>query len=365
MAIEIENETILYSKDSKNKIRSWRIYSFGDELCMESGLLKGEKVESKELIDDGLAGRTIDEQILSRVNSRINKQLDKGYVRSLEDAKNNIRTNQLGFKRPAKCSSYDKRLGKIPFDRTWVQQKLDGHHMSVVKHQGANIAFSSNGKIIDTIPHIVDGIELLEGQLIEGEVYCHGVPLQTISSWIKREQKDSEKLHYYVYDLASEENYGDRLRALESMELGEHASVLRTIFMIGKFDVEAVLKIEIEAGYEGLVLRLDNFGHKDGKRSNGMIKVKPRYFKNFIIDDEFLVVNILESKDGWARLVCETETGGQFKVVCHGTHEYKTHVYKNRMDYIGKHIRAEYAGLTKSKLPFHPVALCWRDKFEE
>ena len=96
-----------------------------------------------------------------------------------------------------------------------------------------------------------------------------------------------------------------------------------------------------------------------------MIKVKPRHFKNFLVDDEFLVVDILPSKDNWARLVCETEEGKRFKVSCHGTIEYKTFVLERKDLYIGKHIRAEFESYTKAKVPFHGVALYWRDKFEE
>ena len=110
---------------------------------------------------------------------------------------------------------------------------------------------------------------------------------------------------------------------------------------------------------------MDNFKHEAGKRSKGLIKVKPMHFGEFVVDDEFLVVDIIPSKDGWAILVCETEEGKQFKVSCHGTFEYKKEVYENRDDYFGKHIRIEFAGLTKSKIPFHPVAICWREKHEE
>ena len=360
-----ENLTRLFSKDSKGKIRTWCIWSEGDCLNMESGLIDGEKVLTEEEIDDGLAGRTIEEQILSRINSRINKKLDGGYVRTFEDAANNKKTNALGLLKPAKCSRYDSRKDKIPFDNTWVQNKLDGHHMNVTCKDGEIIAYSSNGKIIDSVPEIIQGIVLKEGETIEGELYHHGTPLQTISSWVKRKQEDSKKLHYYVYDYASEESYRIRFSRLRRLQLGTRASVLQTSLCIGKFDIKPLMLAALEKGYEGLVLRLDDFAHQDGKRSNGMIKVKTMHFEDMIIDDEFLVVNILESKDGWARLVCETELGKQFKVSCHGTHEDKTEVFVNKSNYIGKHVRIQYSGLTKDKVPFHPVALEWREKFEE
>ena len=113
-------------------------------------------------------------------------------------------------------------------------------------------------------------------------------------------------------------------------------------------------------------MRLDNFFHLDGRKSNGMIKVKPMHFDGlFMIDDEFLVVNILSSVDGLAILQCETETGGKFSVNCHGTHEYRRHILINKNDFIGKHVRVEFSGWTKAKKPFHPVSKCWREKYDE
>lgn len=355
----------LFSKDSNEKIRVWRIWSDDNFIIMESGTLYGEKVLHEEEIEDGKAGRTLEEQIELRINSRVNKKIDSGHVYSIDDAKNNIRTNALGFPRPAKCSRYDQQKEKIPYDQTYIQPKLDGHHCNIVKSNGKNIAYSSNGKIIDSVDDLVDGIKLIEGEIIEGELYHHGTPLQTISSWVKRKQPDSDKLRFYAYDYASKECYSKRLQRLKQIDMGSRAEVLRTDLVFGKFEIEPVLDGAIRDGYEGLVLRLINFPHESGKRSKGLIKVKTMHFGHFKIDDEFLVVDILESKDGWARLVCETETGVQFKVSAPGSHEEKTEVWLNRNNYFGKHVRVEYANLTKDKKPFHPVAISWREKHEE
>lgn len=360
-----ENFCELFAKDSKEKIRVWRIWHEGNIIFTESGLLDGEKIIFEEEIEEGLASRTLEEQILLRINSRKNKKIDSGYVENLEDAKNNVRTNSLGFLKPAKCSRYDQQKNKIPFDKTFVQPKLDGHHCNIVCKDGVNIAYSSNGKIIDSVPALVADIRLKEGELIEGELYHHGTPLQTISSWVKRKQKESEQLRFYAYDYASEECYSERLKRLQEINFGFYAEVLKTDLVMGKFNVDKVLEHSIQEGYEGLVLRLINYPHEAGKRSKGIIKVKPMHFGNFKIDDEFLVIDIEKSKDGWAILVCETEEGKHFKVSAHGSFEEKRKVYEERESYFGKHIRIEYAGLTKDKKPFHPVAVCWREKFEE
>jgi hypothetical protein len=132
------------------------------------------------------------------------------------------------------------------------------------------------------------------------------------------------------------------------------------------FDVSEITRQYLNRKFEGAVLRLEGYPFESGKRSSGAIKCKPRHFgKGFVLDDEFLVVNIISSRDGWAILVCETEFGAEFKVSCHGDMKYKTYVYQNRDAFIGKHIRCEYAELTKDKKPSECVAIEWREKVDE
>lgn len=361
------NKTTLYSKSAHGKLRFWEIWSEGDIIYMEYGNIDGESIINEEHIPCGLANRTLEEQINLRINSRINKKKDEGYVESKEDALNNIKTNSLGFKKPAKCHSWNKYGHKFPFSTTYIQHKLDGHHCNIICIDGKNIAYSSNGKIIDTIPEILQSIEIPEGMVIEGELYSHGTPLQTISSWVRRRQDNTKKLHYFIYDIDLQECYSRRFELLNQLKINnEFCSIMPSKIITGNFDVNKYMKAALEERYEGLVLRSIGFPHMDGKRSKGMLKVKSIHFKGeFAMDDEFLVVNILSSVDGFARLQCETIDGNKFMVLCHGTHEYKKHVLENKKEFLFRHVRIEYSGWTKDKKPFHPVALEWREKFEE
>ena len=360
------NKTILYAKDNSGQIREWSIRSEGKYIYMESGIVGCVSVGSEELVQFGLGGRTLEEQIEMRMNSRINKKLDSGYVYSYEDAKNNVRTNSLGFLKAMKCSRFDEQEKNIKYDMAWVQPKLDGHHCSIINDNGTKIAYSNNGKIIDSIDHILDGFDLPVGCAVEGELYNHGTPLQTISSWVRKKQENSLKLKYFCYDTVSDECYSERYKTLESMEFGASAELLETACIIGRFNVKPILAAYIARGFEGAVIRLAGHPYEAGKRSKGMIKVKPMHFDGaFMIDDEFLVVDIIPSKDGWAILICETEKGVQFRVSCFGTMEYKKEVYLTKNDFIGRHVSVEYSAWTNDKKPFHPVARRWREKFDE
>ena len=361
-----ENNVKLYSKDAKGKIRIWEIWSFENKINIEHGLLNGVRTKEEETVSLGLASRTLEEQIISRISSRVNKKKDAGYVDSLDDAINNKKTNALGFLKPAKCSRYDKVKDEIPYDTTYIQTKLDGHHCNITNDHGTNVAYSSGGKIIDTIPEILNNIKIPVGRTVEGELYHHGTILQTISSWVKKRQENTKKLSFHMYDIDSGDCYSERLKELEGIKHGEKSLLHHTDVVLGNFNISEAMKISLSDGYEGLVLRLLGFPHEDGKRSKGLVKVKPMHFGEFKIDDEFLVVDIKSSPIGAVlQCVCNNENGTLFGVTAPGTMKEKMYVLENKKLFIGKHVRVEYGGFTKNKIPFHPVATMWREKFDE
>lgn len=360
------NQQTLYSKDANNSIRVYKIEHDGDNIYIHTGVLGGEEITTREPVPFGLGGRTQKQQIEMRIKSRINKKLDAGYVYDLEAAKNDDKTNTLGYPKAMKCEPYVVGAGQIPFTKTALQPKLNGHHCSIVNDGGKLIAYSNGGKLITTINHILDGLQIPISAQIEGELYHHGTILQTISSWVRKFQPNTLKLKFYAYDLNTPECYTRRFKKLQSFEYGQNALLLDTVWINGEFNVEEVVRNHLNQKYEGTIARLTGFHFESGKRSKGVFKLKPRHFgKSFVLDDEFLVVDIVSSKDGWAILVCENEFGAQFRVSSHGDMKYKTYVYQNKNAFIGRHIRCEYAELTKDKKPSECVAIEWREKADE
>ena len=107
-------------------------------------------------------------------------------------------------------------------------------------------------------------------------------------------------------------------------------------------------------GYEGLILRQGEFGYEAGKRSASLIKVKQW------LDEEFRVIEIYPSKDGWAVLLCITDKGRIFRVSAPGTMQEKTKVLLETYKYIGEWVNVEFYDWTNDGIPFHPVARYWR-----
>lgn len=314
--------------------------------------------EKREHVPYGKAGRTLQEQIELQMNSRISRQRDRGYTDTIEQARKGAK-NQLGLEKPMLAQRFDRV--KVSLDNVLLQRKLDGNRCCITKQNGKIIPYSRNGKIIPAdLSHITNGLNLEEGQTIDGELYCHGERLQTIVSWIKRDQEKTKNLLFHAYDLMDNRSYAVRMYDLISI-IGDHksANFIPTVRASGMDEVLSFHKNSISSGYEGTIIRLPEYGYEAGKRSRSLLKLKSFF------DDEFEVVDIHESKDGWAILECTTEDGVTFRVSSPGTMEEKVEILDDAEYYIGRFVNVEYAQLTKDGVPFHPVATAFRDVLGE
>ena len=352
------DKTSLYMQDASGGIRVWTIWAEDFEIYISHGTLGGEEQIQTEYIEWGLASRSREEQVQSRINSRINKKKDKGYSESIEKARSGRPSNLMGFPKPMLAAKYEN-VKYVDFSKTFVQYKYDGHRCLIANDNGQLIAYSRNGKPIESIEHILAHMVIPEGAVIDGELYIHGSRLQKIGSLVKRKQKESRMLKYHCYDMVSELSFAQRYDLLKTYHLGGNALLAPTWSAARDFDVENDLIIAKESGYEGLMLRVDGTGYEDGRRSKSLLKVKS------VQDDEYTVVQITSSKDNWAILHCELPDGGRFSVTAPGAVFEKEYVLKNARAFIGKQVTVEYAMLTEDGKPFHPVATQWRNKNDE
>jgi ATP-dependent DNA ligase len=342
-------------KHTPHGIRYWSVEADYDGACIEieHGLYEGALQWKTEDVMENNSGRSLDEQIDHRMAARVAGKKDIGYRESIQEAKQVNGDNMLGFKHPMLAHRHD-RMKDIDYDNAYLQMKYNGHRCLVTMTNSGLIAYSRKGRRITTIDHILNGIKLPIGCTIDGELYCHSTPLQRISSWAKRKQPDTLKLEYMVYDTISNKGYRDRYNELIKMELGRSARVAPTDKSVSKRTLSHQLESAISFGFEGLIIRQLNMPYAVGKRSKSLIKVKQ------FIDDEFLVVGIKPSSDGWAILTCDAKNGETFDVSAPGTMQEKLRVIRNREQYLGRMVSVSYAELTISGKPFHPTANNWK-----
>lgn len=348
----------LFRKNANGVIGTWRIWRELNMVRLAYALVEGgQEVFHNEEVQVNQSGRTLDEQIELRIRSRISRMLDKGYKRTREEALAG-QTNQLGLTRPMLAQKL-AQVKRVKFDGAVLQKKLDGHRCLITKQDGDILAYSRQGKLIETIPQVTEFLKrrIPEGTTIDGELYLHGYPLQTLASWIKRKQKDSERLWFVCYDIVSDDPYIDRHQELSEIVTLDHSHA-KVLGIRPYYDDDSMWSFFHEVrmqGFEGLMLRTMYRGYESGKRSDSLIKVKQ------FDDAEFLVIDIKASVDGWAICVCKTAEGNTFGVSAPGAISEKRYVLENMNKFIGRYLTVEYSQITADGIPFHPTATRWRE----
>lgn len=345
--------TTLYRKNAFG-IGIWSIWSVDNTIWIgHSSTIGGSPVVHTEVVQSGKQGRTLDEQVQSRIRSRISRQRDKGYVDTVEEAEKGA-FNQLGQIPPMLAQVYN---GKPPSVKAVMQRKLNGLRCMITRQDGELIAYSRRGKEITHINEIKGevGQFLSEGVTVDGELYVHGVSLQTINSWVKRRQKDTSRIVYAMYDIVSDDNYTDRHAELVDMvgQGKKRCVVLPYKPYIGEMTRADEFAKAREKGFEGLMIRLDNGGYEPNKRSANLLKDKAK------LDGEVLVKDIVLSEKGNPVCVVEYE-GKEFRLTPPGGVADRTAAYNLKHNYIGRLLTIEYREKTDDGLPFHAVATEWR-----
>lgn len=356
-------KTTLYRSDNKGALRFWSIEAAEFELIFEFGQVGGEIQEQTEFVDEGLGGRTREEQLMLRYKSRLNKKRDKGYTEDREKAASGVVVNSLGFKRQSKAKLL--KDGDTPScfwgEDTWAQRKYNGHRCTFHKSDGDVFAFSSGGKLITSVDHICDEIEINEGQYLDGELYIHGLSLQKIGSKVRKKNKTDTDIKFVMFDQMTDDRFIDRYNGLPEQH-SKHIIISDTINVTSWEQVKKLFFQFRAEKYEGLILRHGTTGYGYNQDRKGMYKIKKLQGEGYY-DDEFKVVDIVSSTEGWAILVCES-VGGLFKVSAHGTTQQKTKILHEKEKHIGRMVKVEYPELTDSGKPSQPIAIDWRESHE-
>lgn len=306
------------------------------------------------------------EQAQLEVDSRTNKQLDKGYVYSKEEAEKAKAANSLGLEMPMLATPIEKvKPEKIEWANAYAQKKLDGHR-AMFKD---GTLYSRQGKVID-LPHVVEAIHEagLQHMHLDGELYLHGKSLQEISSLVKRRQEGTEELIYHIYDVVDEKPWALRTAWLAEALL-EVDRPIPGIQVLGCRKVptfeglQAYHEENLSAGYEGTMLRCGGAGYEDGKRSRSLLKLKE------FQDVEFTIIGVERgtpsvTSQGTFEVpvwVLDAGNGKTFTATAQGNMREKHDLWLTREDHIGKPLTVKYHYLSKDGIPQLPVSLRFRE----
>jgi len=359
----------LYHKSKSGSIRQWTVWTEGNVIKTEHGTVGGQMQIATRNAEAKNVGRanstTSNEQADAEAQSMWTYQRDRKYRESIKAAQE----DELALPMLARSKVFKREeKNRYPVD---VQPKFDGVRCLAFKENGEVKLTSRNGKPW-TVPHIAKILApyLHDGDVLDGELYVHGIGFQTITSWVKKLQPDTAKVCYYVYD-CPEFKGGDfrwQIRQDNKDEIlhGVNSPYIINVHSYHAWNADEVFKYAAEfvsQGFEGGIVRLTDGMYRYGYRSNDLLKVKD--FK----DEEFEVVGHttgeLGTKEANAVIwECRTKDGKKFKVRPRGSITDRETMAIRAIRRIGHLYKVKFFEYTDDGLPRFPVGLGFRDTMD-
>jgi len=333
----------LYQKTKTGAINQWRVWTEGNMLYTEYGQMGGklQKTVGTPCIATNV-GRSNErnpvQQAEFEAEAMVKDQLRLKYSTTIEEA------NETRIQ-PMLASDGKKAKLVFPVD---VQRKYDGLRCLRVSKDGNQILMSRGNKIYD-VKHIKEELAKMfpADVMTDGELYIHGVSLQTINSWVKRSQPDTLKIEYHIYDMPENSSWKERREYLKSIKSSEHVKIVETFTANSMEDIVRLHDQFIAEGYEGAILRLHGGLYEFGKRSKTLLK-----WKNFE-DKEFKICGVEMGTGKMADcpiFVCKNDISDKyFNVVPLGSMEERMQMISRPN--IGKMLTVKFIGRTDEGIP--------------
>jgi len=257
----------------------------------------------------------------------------------------------------------EKRLLKWNVD-VLIQPKLDGERCRALIYNKNVTLISSEGNIINSVPHInkallETGMDKIE---LDGELYIHGLPFEEIHSRVSRKTNlhpRYDEVQYHIFDSVSNEAQITRLIELTKYEMNPDILQIVSTVRSDRGDIQNImlwLEHYQKQGYEGIVIRHPHATYKRS-RSTLMMKFKPRK------KDAYRIVGYVEEKDKYGHpkgtlgaVICRSNDGSLFNVGSGFTADQRQDYWQKREDLIGRIVIVKYQHLTPGRnVPRFPV----------
>ena len=189
----------------------------------------------------------------------------------------------------------DRRVAQLG-ERFFIQPKLNGERCWVEWfNRETPMLISSYGNEF-TLPHITAALiqQNLQGIRLDGELYIHGEPFETIHSIASASRKEVhprwEEMQYHIFDFKLPRPQYERLIFLFNKTFRPPLHFVDTKLLVGGDWKEPLLSY-VDDGYEGIILRGYSAEYTE-KRTPFLLKYKPTE------KDHYRIVDVLEG-EGW------------------------------------------------------------------
>lgn len=393
----------LYKRSKTGKIQYWQIEVLGSTITKTSGQLNTDKpLVHKEVVTTGknigkVNETSPEEQAVSQAKSDWNKKRDEGYksrkdlnieisgdlmgyrfnyvnFQTLSGALNialpEFNTDASGNQKPMKAPTTPWKEGK---KLKWPQQiepKLDGLRATLVIEGTAlkpQVKFlSSSGKEYTALRRLVDTFFVLYNgpvpNILDGEVYCHGMTLEEINAAAKKLCAETLNLKYHIFDIPREPSLDQKARTSivhSILNVIDHPMFpkLDSRLIESEDQIKPLHDMWVDQGYEGAMLKDPDGTYQFGQRSSFWNKVK------MFDDAEFEVVGYELGQRGVQDLVFVCKIGDEtFNAQMNGSLASKQKLYEQIDSLIGKQLTVKYFGLSKYGIPNLPKGKAFRDE---
>lgn len=365
----------LYKVTSSGSLRQWTSWSEGNVVYTKFGKVGGKLQISRDVILNGknigkVNGTTPESQANLEAKHLRDAQIKRGYLEDRGAAENT--DNALPAILPMLAHKYADM--KSPGYPAFSQPKLDGIRcIAIVKNRKA-LLYTRSQKLIDTVPHINKAIEdLCEKRglrliIFDGELYNHELhdDFNRILGAIKRKGigKDSLLVHYYIYDLPSEDTFKIRTESLMNLLSGISLPLetVETTIIRSEDELHSYAKKCVKNGYEGCMYR-SYHGLYENKRSKNLLKFKT------MKDEEFKVIGYqqgsgkLMGKVG--SFICITNKKVEFRAKLEGKLDDLPDFNSAKANaLIGKTLTVRFQDYTPDGAPRFPVGVKFKDPIE-
>lgn len=347
----------LYKPDSMGRVRQWSVRVEEDSVIVCYGELGGKIQEKVTRVYGKNLGKsnetTPHQQAIKVAEAKWRHQRDrKGYGLTAEEA--------TLARMPMLAYDFHKHGHRIVYP-AGVQPKLDGIRCLATKAGEGEVQLTSRtgkgfGAKLQHLKDTLDGM-MAVGTVLDGELYCHGLELEDISSAVQKDGDNTSLIEFWVFDLAAEGIDNGRRAGILNAGFVPSGSVrlVATDTINSKEELIKKHKLFASAGFEGVMVRNREGMYKFNRRSADLQKYKT------MLDSEFQVMDIVGDKDGCSVFVL-ADHNGTFNAVMVGNKEENKKYLANKDDYIGRWVTVQYfKRFRDSGLPQHPVVKRFRD----
>lgn len=355
---------VLYVKTAVGATNFWQVWTEDGEIVTRWGQIDGQEQTNRTPATGKNAGRanatTAAEQAVKEAEAKYQRQLRLKYVTSTEEAKTGINI------KPMRAYSLDeKRAKKLVFPVT-AQPKYDGCRCMAYPLADGFVRLMSRGGLDYTLPHIQDQLagRIPAGWCLDGELYVHGMSLQTIRHYIETPTEKTYQVKYVCYDMTqlptTDLDWSARFLILYDWYMKNrdlpHLAVAPSLAVDSHEDLRLLHDGWVEDGYEGLMVRLPDGKYRLAAKSSHLLKMKR------FDDEEFTVLAWSLGKDGIIQYTCEQEDGLHFEARPVGTAEERQTLLIEAQtgQAVGRKLTVRFMGRSDSKIPLHPRAIGFR-----